>query len=67
MVESKHGEDIRDQTDSDGDSVGDVCDNCKLVPNPYQKSTDGDETGDVCEKDDDIDGDGEWFLMITWW
>ena len=55
MVESKHGEDIRDQTDSDGDSMGDVCDSYKLVLNPYQKHTDGDETGDVCEKDDDID------------
>lgn len=47
--------------------MGDVCDNCKLVPNPDQKNTDGDKTGDVCEKDDDIDGDGEWLLMVTWW
>ena len=54
-MESKHGEDIRDQTDSDSDSMGDVCDSYKLVLNPYQKHTDGDETGDVCEKDDDID------------
>jgi len=59
----------KDQIDSDGDKMGDACDddddndgvkdpvdNCKLVPNPTQKDTDNDQTGDACDKDDDNDG-----------
>ncbi len=43
-------------TDSDGDDVDDVADNCPDVSNPDQTDTDGDGDGDAC--DDDIDGDG---------
>lgn len=42
--------------DTDGDGVGDPCDNCPSVDNPDQADTDGDGAGDAC--DPDIDGDG---------
>ncbi len=56
-----------DQTDSDADGSGDVCDdddgdgvvtvddNCPLVANADQADADGDGIGDACE---DTDGDG---------
>ena len=42
--------------DTDGDGVGDPCDNCPGTYNPDQKDTDGDGIGDAC--DPDIDNDG---------
>lgn len=45
-----------DQRNSDKDSHGDSCDNCRAVENPDQRDTDGDGKGDAC--DDDMDGDG---------
>ena len=41
--------------DSDGDGIGDFCDNCAL-PNKDQLDTDGDGVGDACEEDNDKDG-----------
>jgi hypothetical protein len=41
------------QTDSDGDFIGDVCDNCPNVFNPEQTETDGDGVGDACDPDSD--------------
>lgn len=59
-----------DQTNSDSDEKGDVCDddddndtvmdsipdNCRTIPNPDQKDEDNDGEGDVCDLDDDDDG-----------
>ncbi|MBU0480363.1 MAG: thrombospondin type 3 repeat-containing protein [Proteobacteria bacterium] len=38
-----------DPTDTDGDGVGDACDNCPAVSNITQLDTDGDGFGDACD------------------
>jgi hypothetical protein len=45
------------QADTDGDGVGDLCDNCPNTPNADQSDTDGDGTGDACETVDLVMGD----------
>ena len=58
-----------DQSDIDGDGVGDACDgdpdgdgatgmadNCPQVANPTQVNGDTDALGDACDEDDDDDG-----------
>ncbi len=44
-------------TDSDGDGVPDLFDNCPLASNPDQSDADGDGAGDACSGGD-ADGDG---------
>lgn len=50
-------------TDSDGDQIPEVCDNCPADANPNQADTDGDGRGDACDPcpadaANDVDGDG---------
>lgn len=47
-----------DLNDSDGDGVGNLCDNCPDDFNPSQADTDGDLIGDECDDCVDPDRDG---------
>ena len=38
-----------DQLNSDGDLLGDMCDNCPTVTNEHQTDIDDDSVGDACD------------------
>ncbi len=44
------------ETDTDGDGIADLLDNCPVTENSSQTDTDGDGQGDACDSDDDNDG-----------
>ena len=43
-------------SDSDGDGVPDLADNCQDIPNPEQNDRDNDGFGDICDPDFDQNG-----------
>ena len=48
-----------EQTDTDGDGAGDLCDNCVGTPNPNQAETDGDGLGDACDNCAQVSNSGQ--------
>lgn len=46
-------------SDTDGDGVADICDNCPSVSNPSQPDVDSDGTGDACDCGDGLVVPGE--------
>jgi hypothetical protein len=45
---STNGKCSFNQEDTDGDGIGDVCDNCPNICNSFENDADGDGIGDVC-------------------
>jgi hypothetical protein len=55
------------QENSDGDSLGDACDNCDLADNEDQANTDGDLWGDACDNCITIKNDDQTDTDVDLW
>jgi len=67
MVEVSFGGATLDTTDTDGDSIYDLCDSCPAVPNADQSDKDWDGLGDACDPTPVPEPGRGWGLLLGAW